>query len=156
MPIFTSLSGNKSDRYVERSVRVTTTSQEACIATNVVTLVSKHNFSVSEELAVREIFATVALTDDREIERQMFVQGKGDNRQFVRWYLPSGAILLDSNLPMKSSIENAITVLSHDFKTPLSGNNTLTFTYQVPIKNCLLKSRLYRQSGLKNFTFTSL
>ncbi len=86
-PVFTSLSGNKSDRYIDRVFRLNTTSASGCTVTNHFEMQSTHTFSVSEREKIRKMLYEYSI-DPSTHEHELFVQGNGDNVQYLRVIVP--------------------------------------------------------------------
>jgi hypothetical protein len=73
-PIFTSLSGNKSDRYVKRTFETESLSLSGCLVQNTIHLSSTHPFGDTERVQIRQLFAQAGITDPKEQERLMQIQ----------------------------------------------------------------------------------
>ena len=95
-PIFTSISGNKSDRYISRTIETKTKNLENCRYETTATLTHEHLHSQSDAEILENFMQTFELKDETEQEKMRFIQGAGQNKSFVRLYLPKGAILSGS------------------------------------------------------------
>lgn len=116
-PVFTSLSGNKSDRYISRSLEVRTLKLTQCQYETTATLTHEHNYSQSDAESLENFIKIFGLTDTNEQNKMRFIQGGGENKSFVRLYVPKGAMLVGSGAEA-SEDENA-TVFSFMLNTPL-------------------------------------
>ena len=68
-PIFTSLSANKSDRYMNRVLTIKTNSLSGCLVHNTVRLNSDHTITVDEKLKTEKLLHDFEITDPAEMER---------------------------------------------------------------------------------------
>lgn len=100
-PIFTSLSANKSDRYMERILTVKTESLSGCSVHNIVRLNSDHAITIDEQIKTRKLLHDFGIDDPAEQERLSFIEGNGVNKQYIRFLVPKDS-LLDSGLDMKT------------------------------------------------------
>jgi hypothetical protein len=79
-PVFTSVSGNKSDRYITRTYESKTTKLQDCTYENVVTLSLTHNYKKSDTEKTRSYMDTLGIKDKGEREKLEFIEGNGKNR----------------------------------------------------------------------------
>lgn len=91
-PVFTSLSGNKSDRYIERSYIHEVTSSQSCDHDIRSTLVSSHNMTRQQKDTISEYIESLNIDDDSLLE----IQWAARNRQYVRVILPDDAVIIPS------------------------------------------------------------
>jgi hypothetical protein len=89
-PLFTSLSGNKSDRYAKRTFNLSNLSQSGCTVTNRVEIVTENAFPDIERERIRNMLYQYGV-DPKEHENELFVQGNGDNVQFIRLLIPKNS-----------------------------------------------------------------
>lgn len=75
-PTLTSLSGNKSDRYIERLYTAETTSIGNCTYENKLTFTHTHTFSKEKEQEIQSTMDLAKITDPLEREKMLFIQGK--------------------------------------------------------------------------------
>lgn len=75
-PVFTSVSGNKSDRYIDRSLEVKTKLVGRCEYETTAHLTHHHTYSRDDELLLEKYMATFGLTDAQEQHKMRFIQGK--------------------------------------------------------------------------------
>jgi len=72
-PLFTSISGNKSDRYMNRVFELSQLSQSGCTVTNRFALTSTHQFEASERENIRTMLYRYGV-DLTEHEHELYVQ----------------------------------------------------------------------------------
>ena len=72
-PVFTSLSGNKSDRYVHREFEIGGKTATGCSVENTFAMKSRHDFSVDEREKIRKLLYQYSI-DPALHEHELFVQ----------------------------------------------------------------------------------
>ena len=154
-PVFTSLSGNKSDRYMDRTFEVHSRQVDPCTVENVFTLDSRHTFSDKDAAVVRNLLGDFSVPKKQQDEI-LRIEGNGDNRHYVRILVPPNARLTGA-LGSDIGIDYASGATTFSFYTavPVGGESRVTFTYQVSPKNCEGTFRMYKQPGLVNFRVVS-
>lgn len=83
-PVSTSLSGNKSDRYIERSYTHEVRNEANCSIRVLHTLQSNHIFTQKK----REELTNFMQQYDVYSPEALIIQGAGTNRQFMRVFIP--------------------------------------------------------------------
>jgi len=83
-PVFTSLSWNKSDRYMDRSFTKEFSTVGACDIETNLTLISRHGFNEQKTSYMEKLIADYQV----ETPNILTIQWAGDNYQFVRVILP--------------------------------------------------------------------
>lgn len=152
-PLFTSLSGNKSDRYMKRTFELKSEAYSGCTTLNHVRLTSDHAITVDEQLKTRKILYDFNILDPQAQERLMFIQGSGPNRQYIRFILPPGSKLVASSNqtatqePSTPDYSN-ISLLVETF--PMQ-STTVGFDYTSTPANCQPKLEFHKQPGLVNY-----
>ena len=73
-PVFTSVSGNKSDRYIDRNITTRTQHIQGCTYENTVTLTLKHNYDDADRTLLENIMDTFGLVDTGERNKMRFIQ----------------------------------------------------------------------------------
>ncbi len=89
-PVFTSISWNKSDRYIERDFKKVVTIKDNCDIETNLEIISKHTFSQKDKDRVKDLFKKYDLDNT---EKFLGIQWQGDNNQFIRVLLPSDAVI---------------------------------------------------------------
>ncbi len=75
-PVLTSLSGNKSDRWIERDYTAETTKIGVCRYMNKLTFAHRHTYIQSDDALIRSYLATIGVGDKASIEKMLAIQGK--------------------------------------------------------------------------------
>ena len=73
-PVFTSVSGNKSDRYISRSLEMKTKKLENCTYETTATLTHEHQYSKEDAESLENLMSTFGLTNDEEKHKMRFIQ----------------------------------------------------------------------------------
>jgi Protein of unknown function (DUF4012) len=154
MPVFTSLSGNKSDRYIQRDFTLTSTQTGNCIKQNMLEIRSNHTFSSSEEKIIRDTFSALSI-DPKKVSEELAIQWKGENKQYVRLLVPKNAVLVNSTF---KKVETIRTHPEYDMFTFWIEVRTWeiskeSITYSLPEESCKNTTKFAVQPGLLNFTF---
>lgn len=147
-PLFTSISKNKSDRIMQRTLTID--AKDAC--TRTVTLNQKHGWDIPTESRVKKIAYDLSITD--RLPLLLPIQWSGDNKQYIRFILPVEASLISTGkIPLKvTKTREGNTLLSGYITTPTGDSSSLTFSYLLPKSLCQTKTHFYKQAGLKNLT----
>ncbi|HBB26971.1 TPA: hypothetical protein DCZ36_00555, partial [Candidatus Gracilibacteria bacterium] len=148
-PIFTSLSANKSDRYMKRALIVKTESLSGCIVHNTVRLNSDHAITIDEQIKTRKLLHDFGIDDPAEQERLSFIEGNGVNKQYIRFLVPRDS-LLDSGLDMKTEARTGnYTIFSTFHRTEPMKSSVLEFGYTTKVPNCVPTVESYLQPGIR-------
>lgn len=83
-PVYTSLSGNKSDRYMTRSYQQSVSKTETCDFLVNSKIISEHHMPEQEQQEIQTMIQKFALEGENLLE----IQGAAKNRQYVRVLLP--------------------------------------------------------------------
>ncbi|MDD4151514.1 MAG: DUF4012 domain-containing protein [Candidatus Gracilibacteria bacterium] len=145
-PVFTSIGGNKSDRYMKR-VFSKKTSISNCKITNDLTINQTHLFSSSDEISHISFFDEFGITDYNDL---LNIQGKGVNKQFVRLVLPKDSKIDEKGINVIEEKDKKIVY----FYTNTKPGETTSFNlkYEIENKNCLdYDFAFYKQAGLRNY-----
>jgi hypothetical protein len=73
-PVWTSVSGNKSDRYISRTYDATVKKIKDCLYQNTITIGTRHNFAESDRGELESYFRAFAITDPLEQAKLRFIQ----------------------------------------------------------------------------------
>lgn len=147
-PIFTSLSANKSDRYMQRKLTTQTLSISGCTVHNTVKLHSDHTISVDERLKTEKLLHDFGITDPVEQARLGFIEGNGPNKQYIRFLVPKDS-LLDPGTDMKTETGTGnYTIFSTFHRTEPAQNSSLEFGYTTKVPNCTPVMESYLQPGI--------
>ena len=135
-PVWTSVSGNKSDRYIDRNYQSVVKKIEGCKYENTITLATKHTFSQSDTLELQSYFKQFNITDKEEQAKLDFIQGNGKNRAFVRVYVPLGAALVGAGSDITVETNDDATVFSTLIETPVGASASKSWQYTLDIPSC--------------------
>ena len=157
-PVITSVSGNKSDRFITRKYTADTTVLPNCIYENKITLSHKHVYTAQDESMVRGYLDLIGITDKTTREKMTFIQGKGKNRAFIRLFVPPGSVLTGSTVWVESIITDTATEFSFFLDTDVGTESSKTLRYITQIPECNTSSsgvEWYRQPGIRDILFRS-
>ena len=153
-PLFTSLSGNKSDRYMQRTFELKSEMLSGCTVLNHVHLTSDHAITVDEQIKTRKILYDFNILDPAAQERLLFIEGNGPNKQYIRFILPVGSKLVSPASP--SITQEADTPdysnISLMVETRPMQGSSVGFDYTSQPINCQAKGEFHKQPGLQNYT----
>lgn len=148
-PIFTSLSANKSDRYMERTLSVKTISLSGCNVHNVIKLNSDHAITTTEKLKTEKLLHDFGIDDPAEQERLSFIEGNGVNKQYVRFLVPKDSVL-DPGVDFKTEPgAGNYTIFSTFHRTEPMKSSVLEFGYTTKVPNCKPELEPYLQPGMR-------
>lgn len=134
-PVFTSISWNKSDRYIKRSFEKTTNIDKSCLVNTNLKITSTHNFWINDELWIKGFLYNMWVLWDVDLNTTLAIQWKGTNRQFVRVYIPKDAII--NNSPNYNiNVLNDRKEISFYLETPVSSKKSFNFNYSLPNTEC--------------------
>jgi len=147
-PVYTSVSWNKSDRYMQRSYSYDISPWESC------------SYDVSVEISATHAMTKVhrdqiALLKNEfwleESEELTFIQWAGRNRQYVRYLLPSQASIL--TLDSWEFVDyGSRKWLEFFVETPLLQTSRYSFSYNLLNPDCKPYSlKHYKQPGIKSY-----
>ena len=128
-----------------------------CVIDTTLTLRSRHRFDREKRESIRTQLYTYGI-DPKEHEHELFVQGNGDNVQYLRLLVPTGSVILSgsgaTNIPVVTYVsshthadELALTV-----RTPVNQDSIITVRYRSPLVSCDRTIEFIKQPGLQNFT----
>ncbi len=157
-PVITSVSGNKSDRFIARTYSADTTALPNCTYENKITLAHKHLYAREDEVNIKHYLDLIGITDKAVREKMMFIQGKGKNRAFLRLFVPLGATLTGSTVGIETKNLDQKTEFSLYLDTDVATESSKTFRYTVHIPDCTKDTASvlwYRQPGMRDILFRS-
>jgi hypothetical protein len=135
-PVWTSVSGNKSDRYISRTYDATVKKIKDCRYQNTITIGTRHNFAESDRGELESYFRAFAITDPLEQAKLRFIQGDGKNKSYLRVYAPLGSTLVGSGSDITSVTNESATVFALMIDTPVGASSTKTWSYTIDIPLC--------------------
>ncbi len=135
-PVWTSVSGNKSDRYISRVYQATVQKVEGCKYENTITLSTRHTFSKADTEELQSYYKIFAITDPAEQAKLDFIQGDSKNRAYVRVYVPLGATLIGVGSDITVATNAYATVFSTLIETPVGATTSKSWKYTLDIPQC--------------------
>lgn len=142
----TSLSGNKSDYFIEQAVLHETEIKEDGQIVDRLTLKRKHVWNDEND----QLFSALDLASPtlRSQEDLKDIIGRGANRSYVRVYVPTGAALQQvfgvSPADVTSFDENGRTVLAFEMEVQPKEEKQVVLTYGLPFDLNVRKGDIYR------------
>lgn len=146
-PIYTSISWNKSDRYVARKYEKTIKKNKDCSYDTSFKLSLTHNFTIQDESELKDLIKKYEITTPWT----MYIQWEWRNRQFVRIALPKNTIIDDSK---NYVIEETPTLKFVKFylQTNRFETRSVTIKYKLLNQNCQKYSfNLYKQAWVRKY-----
>lgn len=135
-PVFTSVSGNKSDRYITRRYEWKTTKLQWCTYENVVTLSLSHAYKKADTEKIRSYMDIIGIKDKAEREKLEFIEWNGKNRAFTRLYVPRSATLAFTGADITLTENEDVKVYSFMLETNPGATTSKTLRYTVDVPNC--------------------
>ncbi len=147
-PVFTSLSWNKSDRYLQRSFSKYVTIKDNCDIQTRLNMKLRHNFSLANERDAISIFEKY----DIDVEGNLFIQWLGPNKQFIRVVVPKEAQITNKNLTIREYPTTKVVELYID--TPRFESNYHVLSYILKNPECRnYEYKFYKQPGIHDYNF---
>lgn len=146
----TSISGNKSDRYIKRTYKKTVKQRPDCSVNTNLEIIHKHNFSINDELKFKNLFYKLDIPNNKT-EELLQIQWKGQNYDYIRVILPKNAIVKWEYNTKKIGNHTQV-----DFylKTPVWWKNSINFEYTLPNIECKnYDYKFYKQPWIKAYNF---
>lgn len=141
-PLFTSVSRNKSDRYMDRNISV----EHTDVCTRVLDVQQTHTWNVEKEIQVKQLAWQLGITLDNT---WLFVQGKGDNRQYVRFIFPPKTEIISTSKSFVVHELQDMTLVDGYVITPIGGDSNITIRYQIDSSRCEDETTVYHQPGIR-------
>lgn len=147
-PVYTSLSWNKSWRYIKTQYTKNVEEIWKCSYQTNLDIIRKHQYNNIEEEKIDTLLNKYNIIDKNHIR---YIQWKWDNYQYVRVYLPKNAVIKQ---------QTGLTVAKYDrfqiaslfVKTRLYETTKNTIEYTISKTNCNWYSyKLYKQPGIKSY-----
>jgi len=147
-PVMSSLSGNKSDRYIDTSYSKQVIPWDNCSIDTHLTITRRHLFNKTDEKELSDIFARYAI---RDTETMMTIQWKSQNHQYIRILLPPHAII-EKQAGMLIEKHKYFQVVSFYTRTEITQTTENTIQYTLPNKTCRpYQYILYKQPGISEY-----
>lgn len=151
-PVFTSISGNKSDRYISRSFEKTYVKKENCDISTSLKITQKHGFNINEEVYIKTLLYDMDALGQVDINTLLDIQWKWLNKQYIRVLIPKNAQITENkNITVRDFPEYKEVSFYLDTNTFFQSN--MRFEYTIPNLEC--KNYTYnfiKQPGIKNYS----
>lgn len=150
-PVFTSVSWNKSDRYIERIFTKKVKKNTDCSIETELNIHLKHNFDIAEEINIKNFLYDMNLLWKVDLEATLAIQWKALNKSYIRVQLPKNVIIKE-NKKMKiiDAWENK--EVSFYMNTNILFPTDFTFSYTIPNLECKKYNYLFiKQPGIKEY-----
>jgi Protein of unknown function (DUF4012) len=152
-PVTTSVSGNKSDRYIDRKYTLRSKPIVGCLSENILDITHTHTFTKQDHDALSQYMKEFDIPDTDAQKKMRFIQWEGKNRAFVRVYTPLGSTLAYTGGGIQVTNNEHATVFSFTLDTDVGQTSTKTLRYAVNIPDCTTTSSsgtIWRQPWLRN------
>jgi hypothetical protein len=147
-PVFTSLSWNKSGRYIKTEFNNKTEEIWVCSYKTNLEIIRKHQYNNIEEKKIDDLLNKHNIKDKNHIR---YIQWKWDNYQYVRVYLPKNAVI-EPQLGLIIKNKTRYKIAEFFIKTRLYETTTNTLEYTISKPNCNWYSyKLYKQPWIKYY-----
>ncbi len=136
--ITTSIGGNKSDLYIQQSIKHTTVISKDGTVNDEVTITRKHTWTPDELTNWKAILKPFGYTDISPTIQSIL--GSGENKSFIKVYVPAGATLTATNGIDQTSVETHSddeiqkNYFMFEMDIPAGQEQTVTLSYQLPVK----------------------
>jgi len=146
-PVYTSLSGNKSDRYMERSYKKNIKINADCSIQTNLSLISRHSFSSKKRQELLDMMKQYNISSKKTLE----IQWSWDNYQFVRVILPQEAIVSpQENISIRDYGKRR--GVEFYIRTQPTQTVDFSFKYTLPNKECRAYDyMLYKQPWIREY-----
>lgn len=150
-PVYTSISWNKSDRYIQREYSKQISLWDNCSIDTNLEITLKHLLTKNKQNALIDLIDTYDIPNK---ETNLQIQWFGDNHSFIRVLLPKDAIIQDNNL---------ITIIRHPsttevnffIKTQLLETRNFNIYYSLPNPDCQpYDFTLYKQPWIPEYNIS--
>ncbi len=146
-PVYTSLSGNKSDRYMQRKYRQSIKTTQTCAFDVQLEIQSTHDMGKKKREGIENLITEYQLNTPNLLE----IQGADRNRQFVRIVLPPTAKILPQK-DMEIVSYGTRTGVEFFLDTQLQQTSFFTLNYTLPNTQCKPYTyTFYKQAGIPDY-----
>ena len=147
-PVFTSLSWNKSDRYIKTIFNNTTQEIWKCEYKTNLEIIRKHTYNNLEEEKIDVLLNKYNITDKDHIR---YIQWKWDNYQYMRVLLPKNVIITEQEWVSVTNYDR-YKIAEFYIKTRLYETTSNKIEYTISKENCNWYSyTLYKQPGIVDY-----
>ncbi|MDD5769680.1 MAG: DUF4012 domain-containing protein [Candidatus Gracilibacteria bacterium] len=150
-PVFASISGNKSDRYIQRDFKKEIIINNDCSINTKLIINQKHNFDINEETNIKTLLYDMDLLGKVDINATLAIEGKAKNKQYIRVYIPANAIIKE-NPNIKITQFNDKKEISFYLNTDVGSSSNFYLDYIIPNPTCKKYNYVFvKQPGIKQY-----
>lgn len=148
-PVFTSISWNKSNRYLKTSYEKTVLQNKDCSIDTSLKVVLQNNFT---EILEKRISDLMSFYKVQNSQKSMYIQWKWDNIEYVRIILPKDSEIKDTKEILEIKELDIWKQIDFYIKTPVWEKKDFLIEYKLQNKNCSKYSySLIKQAWIKNY-----
>lgn len=152
-PIFTSISWNKSDRYVKREFEKNITLNDDCSINTTLKIKQNHTFNQDTESEIKKFMYDNNLLEKIDYNSSIYIQWKWSNKQFVRILVPKMSIIETAKNTKINEYKNFKEISFYTEVKPWE-NKDFSIKYKLENKDCKKYDfYLEKQPWLKEFRF---
>lgn len=153
-PVFTSISWNKSDRYMKRIFEKNIKKIDNCNLETTFKITQKHTFSINDELQIKNDLYNMNLLDRVNLEQLLEIQWKSKNRQYIRIYIPKNATINSSSTQIKQKELDDKKEVSFYLDTQKLSTSNFEMSYTLPYLWCGDYNFIFiKQPWIKTYEF---
>lgn len=147
-PVFTSVSWNKSDRYVKREFQKVVKTNPDCSIDTTLKVIQKHTFAKSHENILTNYIKKYDIPNKDEALK---IQWKAPNKQYIRVLIPKEAEIVKNEDMIIESFKNTQSVNFY-LTTDVKEVNSYVIQYRLQNKECTpYNYKLYKQPWIENY-----
>lgn len=146
-PIYTSISWNKSDRYMARKYEKEIKKNKDCSIETSLKISLTHNLTIQDENDLKDLIKKYEI----RTPGTMYIQWTWRNRQYVKVMLPKNAII-EENRNYKIEETESVKYVNFYMQTNRFETKSTLIKYRLPNKECKKYSfNLYKQAGIRKY-----
>lgn len=146
-PIFTSISWNKSDRYMSRKYEKEIKKNKDCSIETSLKVSLTHNLTIQDENDLKDLIKKYEI----RTPWTMYIQWTWRNRQYVKVMLPKNAII-EENRNYKIEETESVKYVNFYMQTNRFETKSTVIKYKLPNKECKKYSfNLYKQAWIRKY-----
>ncbi len=149
-PVFTSISWNKSDRYIKHSYNKIVTKWPECSYYTTLELNNKHTFWNNDLQYISGLISNLDINANLK-EKLLFIQWNWVNKQYVRVIIPKEAIITTKNVNIIDYSDRWQSVNFY-MNTPVWETSSFKLEYSITNKECKTYSyKFYKQPWIEQY-----
>jgi len=149
-PVYTSISWNKSDRYIKRTYEKKIKQNFDCSISTNLNIISRHTYSKDEESKLKILIKKYNIINTF---KSLYIQWYWENRQYVRVLLPKESIIEKSKKYLIHKLDK-FTMVDFFLNTRKTETTNFNINYTIINKKCKKYNYIfYKQPGIKKYNF---